>query len=339
VTPSEGDPENLMRHVVCLDRKTGQLQWVKDLQPKLPESGYTGGNSSRHGYSSSTIATDGESLFVFFGKSGVYRLDMDGNVKWQADVGEGVHNWGSAASPRLYKNLVIVNASVESKTLRALDKETGQEVWRVENIRGVWNTPTPVASSNGDELVLSLPEKITSFDPATGNQLWTCTGIPDRGYTCPSVIAHDGVVYVIGGRKNTAIAVKTGGRGDVTDSHQLWRADFGSNVTSPVYHDGHIYWANESRGMAYCLDAKTGEAKYQVRFRERPGLIYASAVLVDGKIYYQSQEEGVYVVAAKPDYELLAHNKTQDTNRSNACPVPDAGRLLIRSDGYLYCLQ
>jgi hypothetical protein len=68
-------------------------------------------------------------------------------------------------------------------------------------------------------------------------------------------------------------------------------------------------------------------------------LIYASAVLVDGKIYYQSQEEGVYVVAAKPDYELLAHNKTQDTNRSNACPVPDAGRLLIRSDGYLYCLQ
>ncbi len=337
IIPSEGDPNELMRHVVCLDRDTGEIAWSKPFEPKLPESNYKGGTSARHGYSTSTIATDGEHLFVFFGKSGVYCLDMDGKEKWKANVGDRTNGWGSGASPRLYKNLVIVNASVESRSLFALDKATGKEVWKVENIKGAWNTPTIVAALNGDELVISLPQRIISIDPLSGEELWSCNGIPDRGYVCPSVIAHDGVVFVIGGRKNTAIAVRTGGRGDVTDSHELWRADYGSNVTSPVYQDGYLYWAHESRGIAYCLDPKTGALQYDERILPRPGLIYASPLLVQGKIYYQSHESGVYVVQAKPEFKLLARNESGDDARSNACPLADRGRLLLRSDAYLHC--
>lgn len=335
--PSEGSDKNLMRHVLCLDRDSGAILWTKDFKPKLPESNYKGGTSARHGYSTSTIATDGEGLYVFFGKSGVYRLDMDGNTKWHVEVGDGTHSWGSGASPRLYNNLVIINASVESRTLRALDKETGEEVWKVDGIRGAWNTPTIVKGDNGDELVMSLPRKMISFDPATGKELWTCEGIPDGGYTCPSVLADNGIVYVIGGRQNTAIAIRTGGRGDVSDSHELWRVNYGSNVTSPVLHEGHLYWAHEAGGIANCLDAETGEVKYRERLQPRPGLIYASPLLADGKIYYQSHNKGVYVVAAKPEFELLAHNTSDDEERSNANPVADKSRLLVRTDGYLHC--
>ena len=127
----EGEMDKLMRHVLCMDRDKGTILWTKDFKPVLPESKYgPGGNESEHGYSSSTIASDGKSLYVFFGKSGVYRLDLDGKEIWNSSVGTGTHGWGSSNSPVLYKNLVIINASIESRRLVALDKNDGKEVWR-----------------------------------------------------------------------------------------------------------------------------------------------------------------------------------------------------------------
>ena len=342
IEPSEGDMNELMRHVSCLDRKSGKLLWTKDFEPRLPESDYSGGNNSRHGYASSTPTTDGERLYVFFGKSGVFCLDLDGNTIWHAEVGDGTRGWGSSNSPVLYKDLVIINASIESSKLLALDKKTGKLAWESnERIKGSWNTPLLVELPGGKtELVVCIPETILGIDPATGKTLWACDGIPDRGYVCPSAIAHDGVVYAIGGRKNTAIAVRAGGRGDVTDSHQLWSVSAGSNVASPVYHEGHIYWVHEGRGTAYCLDAQTGETVYSERLDPRPGLVYSSTTVADGKLYAVSQHEGTFVLAAKPQFELLAHNTIADDDaRANACPVVDNGRLLLRNDRYLYCIS
>lgn len=338
IEPNEGSDEDLMRHVVCLDRASGKIIWKKDFKPQLPESAYRGGNSARHGYSTSTPATDGERLYVFFGKSGVYCLDLDGKQIWHKDVGSGTHGWGSGASPRLYKDLVIINASVESRSLIALKKDTGEEAWKVP-VRGTWNTPVLVEVDGKQELVVSLPQKILAVDPASGKELWTCNGIPDRGYTCPSVVAHDGIVYVIGGRRNTAIAVKAGGRGDVSSSHELWRTDRGSNVSSPVFYKGHLYWVHEGRGVAYCLNGKDGEIVFEQRLRPRPGLVYASITVADGKLYAISQYNGAYVFAAQPEFKLLAHNQFEDEARVNATPVPSGnGRLLLRSDKYLYCV-
>ena len=335
-----GQMENLERHLVAIQRDTGEVLWVRDFKPVLPESTYSGGNSARHGYSSSTPISDGKRLYVFFGKSGVYCLDLDGKKIWNTLVGDNTRGWGSSNSPLLHENLVIINASIESGALVALDKETGKEVWRTGGIRGSWNTPLLAKTGEGKtELVVSVPEKILGFDPATGEQLWHCVGIPDRGYICPSVVADRGIVYAIGGRKNTALAVRTGGRGDVTASHRLWITDKGSNVSSPVYHDGHIYWFHDRLGTVNCLDAATGAVKYQTRLDPRPGLVYSSVIVADGKLYCVSMYSGTYVISASPEFKLLSHNVfADDKSRTNACPAVHNGQLLLRTDRFLYCV-
>ncbi len=124
-----GNKSELMRHVVALDRATGSLRWKKEFLPLVTESTYSPGNDSRHGYASSTPASDGRRLYVFFGASGVYCLDLaDGSQVWHANVGSKTAGWGSGNSPVLFEDLVIVNASVESDALVALNKQTGEEV-------------------------------------------------------------------------------------------------------------------------------------------------------------------------------------------------------------------
>ena len=194
------------------------------------------------------------------------------------------------------------------------------------------------------ELVLNLPgsgkakeSTLTGFDPATGKELWSCDGPPD-GYLCPSAVSHAGIVYVIGARKNTAIAVRAGGRGDVGESHVLWSVSEGSNVTSPIYLDGHIYFMHE-KGTAMCLDAKTGEVVYEERLDPESGLIYASIVAADGKLYAPSQHNGTYVLAARPKFELLAVNTFQnDDSRVNASIAVSNNQLIMRTDKAIYCI-
>jgi outer membrane protein assembly factor BamB len=305
-------------------------------EPQLPEHKYEG-EGAYHGYSSSTAASDGERLYVFFGKSGVYCFDLDGKQIWHTSVGTGINGWGSGNSPLLYKNTVIINASIESGSMVALDKMTGKEVWKAGGISASWNTPVLVDVPQGErELVVSISGRIRSFHPDTGAALWNADGI--HRYVCPSVVAHAGVVYAIGGG-HTSLAVRAGGRGDVTQSHGVWRENKGSNVSSPIYHDGHLYWASDSGGVVHCQEAATGKTVYQQRLEPGSGLIYASPILADGRLYYVSQRNGTYVIAAKPEFELLAHNKFEDDDsRTNASPAAHNGQLLLRSDRNLYCI-
>ncbi|MFP6700736.1 MAG: PQQ-binding-like beta-propeller repeat protein, partial [Planctomycetaceae bacterium] len=167
LVPNQGDQANLKRQVLCLDRASGRQIWRKEFAAKLPESNYSGGNNARHGYASSTPTTDGKHLYVFFGKSGVFCLDLDGNTVWTADVGSNSRGWGSSNSPVLFKNVLIINASVESGRLLALDKSTGKEVWSVSQIRGAWNTPLLAeVEGGGPELVISLPQQVRGLDPS-----------------------------------------------------------------------------------------------------------------------------------------------------------------------------
>ena len=134
-------------------------------------------------------------------------------------------------------------------------------------------------------------------------------------------------------------AVKAGGRGDVTKTHVLWRKNKGSNVASPIYHDGHLYWAGESNEILYCQSAATGEFVYQERLKPASGRLWASPVLADGKSYYLSQRNGTYVVPAQPKFALLAHNVFEDDkSRANASIAVNDGQILLRTDRYLYCI-
>ncbi len=322
--------KDLVLHVVCLNKLDGAIVWDKHVAPRLPESTRV----RDHGYAAPTPATDGESLYVFFGKTGVLKFDLDGNQLWQADVGDGLNGWGCGTSPVLYEDLVIVNASVESGSLVALKKENGEEVWRAKGMKSSWNTPHLVQLADGkQELVVSVKGEILGFDPATGEQLWSCDGIAD--YVCPSIVSQAGVVYAIGGRTSRTIAVKAGGRGDVTDSHKLWEAKAGANVSSPVIHDGHLYWVSDRNKVAYCVRLDDGEVVYSERFRGQP---YSSTLLADGKLYVVTRHDGAFVLAAQPKYELLAHNELDDNSTFNASPIASGGKLYVRSDKFLYCI-
>lgn len=329
-----GDPSQLKRHLLALSRDNGQILWDRAIPADLPEE-----QSIRdHGFAASTPVADANRVYVFFGKTGVLAFDHSGQQLWKANVGQKTHGWGSSASPILYNDLVIINASVESESLVALNRETGQEVWRDGGINEAWNTPLIIEAGGRSELIVATHGKILAFDPAHGKPLWSCdTDI--TWYMAPSVVAHEGVVYAIGGRSGiTALAVRGGGTGDVTSKQRLWTIKDGSNVSSPVFHQGHLYFANDNREVAYCIEAATGKVVYEQRLN-RAGQIYASALLAAGRVYYTTRDGKTFVIAAKPKFEELAANSLSDGGLFNASAAVNGKQLLIRSDKFLYCIE
>ena len=115
------------------------------------------------------------------------------------------------------------------------------------------------------ELVVAMKGEVLGLDPATGKQLWSCAN-DMTWYVVPSVVAAKGVLWSLGGRSGiAAVAIRAGGRGDVVQTHRLWTGRKGSNVSSPVVHDGYLYWMHETRGIAYCAEAMTGTIVYEER--------------------------------------------------------------------------
>ncbi|MCH8830153.1 MAG: PQQ-binding-like beta-propeller repeat protein [Planctomycetes bacterium] len=334
----------LRRHLVCLDRRTGKITWQKTIKPYLPED-RAGGNLASHGYASHTPVTDGKNIFVFFGKTGMICYDMSGKEIWKKSLGtgSGVNGWGTAASPVLYKNTVIVTALCEGDAIVALDKKTGKEVWKqkVEGYRGCWSTPIIIKAKDKDgkerdELIVNVPYEVWGLNPGTGKLLWYCDGI-DQSAIAPSPVHHNGVIYVTGGRRPQSLAVKAGGKGNVTKTHVLWRSRSGSYVTSPVYHDGHVFIISD-RGTIYALNAKDGSTASRARVSAGRGRLYASPMIADGKIYFPTGS-GVFVFEAKSGVKKLAQNHfTSDKSAFNASPSVAGGELYLRSNSYLYCV-
>ena len=149
------------------------------------------------------------------------------------------------------------------------------------------------------------------------------------------MVSDNGILYVIGGRSARTVAVRAGGRGHVTETHRLWVAKVGANVSSPSIHDGHLYWVNDRNKTAYCIRLKDGEIMYEKRFGGQP---YASTLLADGKVYIVTRHSVTFGLAAKPKYEELSHNKLNDDSTFNATPIVTHNRLYLRSDKFLYCI-
>jgi len=330
---ASGSLDQLERHVLCLDRTSGEILWDKTVPSRLPEEENI---RESHGYASNTPAVDAERVYAFFGKSGVFAFDHQGNQLWHTNVGDGLNGWGSGASPVLHENLVLINASVESESLYALNRETGDVVWQARGVREAWNTPHLAKTADGKtEIIVPIIEQVLAFDPQTGKQLWHCK--TEIGwYMAPSAVSRDGIVYCIGGRPGQSLAVRTGGRGDVTETHRLWIGRKGSNVPSPILHGEYLYWIHDNLGIASCAKADTGELVYEERIN-RLGMVYASPILAGDKLYYISREGQVLVVKTGPKYELVATTDLRDGGVFNASPAALDGKLYIRSDGWLYC--
>jgi outer membrane protein assembly factor BamB len=359
----------LRRHLICLDAETGRTIWSRDVEPFLPEDAYRG-MFTQHGYASHTPVSDGEHVYAYFGKTGAVAFDLDGNQLWQTGVGteSGPNGWGSASSPILYENLLIVTATAESDALVALDKATGEEIWRqpASLFDSVWGTPILVPiDEQRTELVIAVPEEIWALDPRTGKLLWYCDGVPASSF-CSSAVASGGVVYAVesGRDGGGGIAVRAGGEDDVTETHIVWSGDQSNRIGTPIVYEGRVYvFANK---IATCFDAATGEQVYRTRLssqagRSQPlsapgpgagrgrgrggrgggfgGMDYASAVLADGRLYYTTRSGEVYVVAPGDTFQQLAVNRmTSDDEDFSATPAISDGRLFIRSSNRLYCV-
>ena len=332
-----GELSNLKRHAICLNRRDGKILWQQEVKTDLPDKPYQGQYITMHGYASSTPVSDGLGVFFFFGNAGVHAYTLDGRKVWNVSVGDKAHDWGVGTSPILHGDLVIVNAAHESNALIALDRRTGKTVWSVQGFPASWNTPTIVKVDGREELVVNASGKLRAFDPKTGEELWSCQGIR-AAELCPSIVAHEGVIFILGGPNSQAMAIRAGGKGDVTATHVVWKQAKGSNVGSPVYHDGHLYLVNDSRGQALCLNAKTGEVVYEQPMPTRRDRWYASPLLAGDRLYYVGRTSGTVVLAAKQQFEVLATNVIGDDSVSNASPAVSDGQIFLRSDKYAYCI-
>ncbi len=342
---SGSSPQSLQRHLLCINRVDGKISWTKTIAGELPEDSYQG-YISEHGYASSTPVTDGERIYCFFNKSGVVAYDLDGNQLWLTGVGKesGNRRWGSASSLILYKDSVIVNASEESRSIIALDKSTGKQVWKAEGaaLELAYGTPSLVASKdNRTDLVVAVPGEVWGLNPDTGKIQWYAEH-PLTGNVCPSVISKEDTVFVFGGfRSAGSLALKVGGKGDVTKSQIQWNSKNSSYVATPVLHNGYLYWISDS-GLAFCVAGDTGELVYKERVPEikaggRP--VYASPVVANGKIYIPTRWDGVLVVDAKPVFKVLSQNHfTGDDSDFNATPAISNNQLFLRSNQFLYCV-
>jgi len=334
VTAYEGSREEVERHLVCVSRSTGDIVWKKSVTG-VSDGGEPG--FANHGQASHTPVSDGEHVFAMFGSSGVRAFTMSGELVWEQQLGnQRASRFGTASSPILHGNLLIVTAGAEAKAMFAFDKKTGKQVWKASagSFSASYSTPLVVARPGSEaELLFSVREELWSLNPLTGKLKWYAETKVDTA-ACPAVIVKDDIAYVIGGRSGGRTAVRIGGKGDVTDSNVVWSFRIGSYVPSPVLHNGRLYWVTD-KGVALCVDAKTGQ---ELGRRRIGGQYYASVVLIKDKLYAVSRFSGTRVLAATPEFDEIAHNTLTDDSDFSGSPAVSDGQLLIRSDKFLYCI-
>lgn len=330
---SPGDSRNLVRHLLCLDRGDGRLLWQRDIPADGVVDNYVDFRQ-QHGYATSTPVSDGRRVFVSFENSGVFAFDLSGEPLWHRKLGNHVHNWGSAGSLTVDERYLFVNAAVEDKALLALDKLSGDEVWRFERVIGSWSTPTPIELSDGRrELLLNVKQQLLGIDRESGRRLWSYKTDQAVAASTPTVV--DGVIYCCSGSPKFVAALRPGA-GDLEPPTVIWRTDgVGSGIASPLVYEGHVYIVD--RSVAVCLAAGTGKIVAKTRLTPSDGTFYASPVAAGKTLFAVSRESGVYVLSTAPEFKQLAHN-TLDASVFNGTPAVHGGELLLRSDRYLYCI-
>ncbi len=336
------------RLVLCFDKKTGKKLWEAGTTYKEPETTHP-----TNPYCSASPVTDGERVIASFASAGVFCFDLNGKELWHRDLGQLHHIWGNGASPVLANGLCYLNfgPSSEATMLVALDPKTGKTVWQHEELMrasgevgkipkvgfyGSWSDPLPREIDGRAQLITNWPYRVCSVDAKTGEEIWTCDGLNPLVYTSP--LLSDGIVVAMGGFNGMDLAVKTGGKGDVTSSLRLWQHPKSpQRIGSGVVHDGHIYILNDP-GTAQCIDLKTGETVWLERLKGPgpTGQNWSSLVLSEGRCYAVNQGGDAFVFKASPTFELLATNSMGE-KIIGSIAVSD-GQLFIRGHKHLFCI-
>jgi len=337
------DKQGKRRAVMCFQKADGKLVWQKETA--YPEVEPTHGTNP---YCSATPVTDGKRVIASHGSAGMVCYDFDGKEMWRYDLGKLYHVWGTASSPILYGDLVILWCGPgERQFLLAVNKHNGKKVWRTDipggrfgktqaDWLGSWSTPIIPRIGDHDELIVGVPEKLKGFDPKTGAELWSCDGLGKLVYSSP-VCSPEGIVVAFSGFYGPAMAVKAGGKGDVTKTHLLWHHTKGNQqcIGSPVLVGEHVYLIREP-GQAQCFEIKSGKNLWD---KHRAGdRTWSSLVAGAGRLYIGNDAGEVHVLAASPRFQLLAKNVLSTGIIHGTIAIAD-GELFIRSHQHLWCIS
>ncbi len=330
----------------CLDRADASILWKRFLSD--------GDRKQRkQNMSSPSPVTDGQHVWIMTGTGILKGFDFAGTEIWardvQRDYGPFGLNWGYASSPLLHEGALYVQVLHGMKTddpsyVMRLDKMTGETVWRVERPTDAirespdsYTTPALLQYDGKTEIVITGGDCVTGHDPATGEELWRANGLnPEkrRNYRIVASPVVNGDIIYAPTRERPLLALRAGGRGDVTDSHRLWSFEHGPDVPTPV-SDGKYFYVVNDRGIMWALDAETGEEIWGQQ-RTAPGTYSSSPVLVDGKIFVTSEDGVTTVVRSGPEFEILAENSLDDYSLSS--PAISQGQVFMRTAGHLYCI-
>lgn len=323
--------------VLALDADTGKLLWQRSAFEGTPRD-------SRHrkaSFASPTPATDGERVYAYFGSDGLYAYDFDGQLAWKVDLGiVGSLGVGTGTSPLVWNGLVIVLCDEDegkNSFIVALDARTGRERWRTKrSVQINWSTPLLVSAAGHTELVAGGNEAVIAYDPATGRELWRAPGLGSNAVPSP-VASGDLVVVSTGYPNKLAMALRAGGRGDITGTPRVaWTYEKGTAyVPSPIIYGDQVYLVTD-KGLLTALDVRTGKVLYEGGRVPVPATFTASPVAFDGKLLLLSEEGDGFVIKAGPTHEVLRTNALGEP--VHASPAVAAGRLFIRTQNHLYCI-
>jgi outer membrane protein assembly factor BamB len=335
------------RSLLCLARADGKVRWQKDVSYSEKEK-----NWNESWYANASPATDGERVVVSFGSAGVYCYDFEGKELWKrTDLGKWEDDFGNAASPVLYDDLVIQwcgpNRTKGRNFLLAMEKKTGKTVWEHDESFGSWSTPLITKVDGKDHLIVgqsrdvkNQPEAkwgyLKGFDPKTGKELWKCQGLNSYVYTSP--LAGNGVAVGMSGFGGSAFAVKLGGSEDITKD-RLWMhpRPATQRVGSGVIVGEHVYMIDEN-AVQHCYELKTGNDLWKDEGRLK-GTTWGSMVHADGRLYLLMRNGETLVLAASPKFEILATNSLGAGEQTNSSIAISNGQIFIRTFKHLWCIE
>jgi outer membrane protein assembly factor BamB len=331
--------------IVCLDLASGDVVWERVAREGPPTMHIHANNT----YASETPATDGERVVAYFGMTGVYCYDLAGNPLWQKDLGvyPTQFGWGTGSSPVIHGDKVYIQCDNDKASfLVALNKATGDEVWRAEREeKSNWSTPFVWRNKLRTELVTAGGAQMRSYDPETGDLLWSMKG---SGRTATTPVGDEELLYVdsydrLTGGNGTLAAIRPGAAGDISLSgnetsseHVAWSARIRAyRIASPVLSQGCLYFLENNLGIVRCLDAKTGEEHYRKRLPGARGSV-ASPLAVDGHVYCLDTNARMSVIEAGPKLNVVAASELDEM--CWATPAIAGNRLLVRTVDHLYCI-
>ena len=335
--------------LLALDKESGRILWERTAYEGVPRE-------KRHvkaSYANSTPATDGRYVVAFFGSQGLYAFDVRGRLVWKKDLGvlnAGAYDapdyeWGTASSPIIYKNLVIVQCDTQGESfLLAADLKTGKTVWKTprEELPS-WGTPSIYAGRSRVEIVTNASNYIRGYDPQTGRELWRLGG--SSKITAPTPVSSGDLIVVASGRRPEApiFVIRAGASGDITlaegqtSSRQIaWsKRGRGSYMPTPLIYGEHLYVLS-NQGVLDCYELKTGAEVYRERIPHKGGGFSASPVAADGKLYLASEDGDVFVVRAGRGFALLATNPMGELMM--ATPAISSNMMFVRTQHHLFAI-